>query len=76
MGSTKEKWDLETEIKKKFKNTSTKALIRKMEKAPDFGYDDEAYELSRRLKAMGKTWRWGAGTWETPDLIIVEDAKR
>lgn len=75
MPKTKENWDLETAIKSKFKNTSTKALIRKIEKAPDFGYDDEAYELSRRLKAKGKTWRWGE-SWNTPAFVIVEDIKR
>jgi len=54
--------NLETRIKNKFKNISTKALIRKIEKAPDFGYDDEAYELSRRLKTRGEKWRWSTNT--------------
>ena len=33
-------------------------LMRAMERTPDFGYDDEEYELSRRLKLGGLAWRW------------------
>ena len=29
-----------------------------METAPDFGYDDEEVELSRRLKDQGMAWKW------------------
>jgi len=33
---------------------STAQIIKRMEKAPDFGYDDEAHELDRReIK-----WKW------------------
>jgi hypothetical protein len=37
---------------------STAHLIRRMQSAPDFGYDDEAVELNRRLAVEGKTWKW------------------
>jgi len=67
---------VEAAIKRTFKNVSTKALIRRIEKAPDFGYDEEACELSRRLKAVGKTWGWEHGDWKTPPFVIVEDVKR
>lgn len=29
-----------------------------MNHAPDFGYDDEEVELTRRLKLGGLAWRW------------------
>lgn len=41
-----------------FAGTSDAQLIRRMERAADFGYDDESYELSRRLKLGGLAWRW------------------
>lgn len=50
--------DLEAQIKEKFAGLTDDALIRRMNAAPDFGYDDEAYELNRRLGAVGLTWRW------------------
>lgn len=47
-----------------------RALIARMERAPDFGYDDEAAELSRLLSARGLRWRWtvGAGGREFVDV--------
>ena len=41
-----------------FENLSDKQLIHRMETAPDFGYDDEEVELTRRLKLGGLAWRW------------------
>jgi len=29
-----------------------------MHNAPDFGYDDEGAELTRRLAPKGKDWMW------------------
>lgn len=49
---------LDRSIAEKFAGTSDAALIRKMERAPDFGYDDEAYELNRRLTLVGMAWKW------------------
>ena len=37
---------------------SDRALIERMNKAEDFGYDDEQVELDRRLAARGLQWRW------------------
>jgi len=45
-------------LEDQFKGTSDAELIRRMEHAPDFGYDDEEYELNRRLKLGGLAWRW------------------
>ncbi|MGO4470376.1 hypothetical protein AB4Y95_00355 [Arthrobacter sp. M-10] len=50
--------DLETQIKEKFAGQTDADIIRRMNAAPDFGYDDEAYELNRRLGAVGLSWRW------------------
>ena len=56
------KWNMEESIKNKFKNYSTPELVRQIEGAPDFGYDDEEYELTRRLKLKGMSWRWNRKT--------------
>jgi len=40
--------DLERVIKNKFKHLSNQELINKANRAADFGWDDEAYELNRR----------------------------
>lgn len=42
---------LETIIKRKFKNLSNKALVNRINRAPDFGWDDEGFEIERRVKA-------------------------
>lgn len=52
--------DLETQIKEKFAGYTDGQIMRRMEAAPDFGYDDEAYELNRRLGLVGLTWRWSS----------------
>lgn len=41
-----------------FAGTSNDELVRRIERADDFGYDDEQYELNRRLKLGGLAWRW------------------
>jgi hypothetical protein len=45
-------------------NNSTRiaTLVRRIENAPDFGYDDEAVELNRLLAAEGKAWLWDDAT--------------
>lgn len=50
--------ELEAAIAAKFRHLSLPALIARIEKAPDFGYDDESVELSRRLRESGESWRW------------------
>lgn len=45
-------------ISEKFEGKPDSYLVRRMETAPDFGYDDESYELDRRLKLVGKAWKW------------------
>ena len=51
---------LEDQIKEKFAGYTDGQIMRRMEAAPDFGYDDEAYELNRRLEAVGLSWRWSS----------------
>lgn len=47
--------DLEKAIKPKFYGISNKDLVRRINQAPDFGWDDEGCELERRMnKAMGE----------------------
>lgn len=52
---------LDRAIEKKFRGVTSNELMRRMEAAPDFGYDDEEYELSRRLGAVGLEWMWQGG---------------
>jgi len=44
------------------KKMKTEDLIKRMENAEDFRYDDEEIELSERLFKEGKTWRWKRDT--------------
>lgn len=50
--------DLEKSVAAKFAHLSDEALMDRMNRAPDLGYDDEEVELTRRLKLNGLTWRW------------------
>lgn len=63
--------ELEAEIQAKLGHISTGNLVRRMERLPDFAYDDEQVELSRRLREQGKTWRWSE-SFTNPQVIIYE----
>ncbi|KAB2584417.1 hypothetical protein BS297_15885 [Rhodococcus erythropolis] len=62
---------LETEIAAKFAGIPNAQLIRKMERAQDFGYDDEEFELNRRLKIGGLAWRW-SGDFYRPTVEVYK----
>lgn len=49
---------LHEQVEARFAHLSDEALINRMNRAPDFGYDDEEVELTRRLKLGGLAWRW------------------
>lgn len=49
---------LDAEIAEKFAAVSNQRLIQRIESAAAFGYDDEAYELNRRLRLGGLAWRF------------------
>lgn len=51
-------------------NARIKQLINKMQKAPDFGYDDEATELTSILDKQGLRWKWEE-TFVNPKVIIL-----
>ena len=51
---------LEDQIKAKFAGYTDGPIMRRMEAAPDFKYDDEAYELNRRLGEVALAWRWSS----------------
>lgn len=55
---------------KKLEQRSIKELIRRIERAPDFSYDDLGVALNNKLKAQGK--RWG---WDGRKVAIKERAK-
>lgn len=56
--------DRDEAIRQKFRTYTNDALIERIEKAPDFGYDDETVELNRRLKMGGLAWRWAGNKVE------------
>ena len=60
---------LDDSIRAKFEGVSNEGLIHRMERANDFGYDDEEYELSRRLKLGGQAWRWTQ--WGDRDRVLI-----
>lgn len=49
---------LESQIIEKFKGFTDRQLIYRIMRASDFNYDDEEYELNRRLKVDHLSWRW------------------
>lgn len=51
---------LDEAIADEFARFSDQQLIRRMERKPDFGCDDEEHELNRRLKLGGLAWRWSS----------------
>lgn len=44
-------YQTEQEIKNKFRHLSNRELVTRINGLPDFKWDDEGYELSRRIKA-------------------------
>ncbi|WOI85969.1 hypothetical protein [Rhodococcus qingshengii] len=61
-------------MSERFSHLTDAQLIRRIEKAPDFGYDDEAIELNRRVRALGKAWRW-AGDFYHPHVEVYEEGE-
>ena len=49
-------------IAEEFAHLNDMELIRRIEAAPEFGYDDEQFELNRRLGAVGLAWMWNRET--------------
>ncbi|QWY81389.1 hypothetical protein SEA_RIZWANA_92 [Arthrobacter phage Rizwana] len=48
-----------------------KALVRRINAAPDFGYDDESAELNELLAAQGKGWKWSDDFFR-PVVVIYD----
>lgn len=63
--------DLQRSVQTKFAHLSDRELIARMQHAPDFGYDDEEVELTRRLGAQGLKWRWG-GDFFRPSIEVYK----
>jgi hypothetical protein len=49
---------LDDDLAQHFAGVATAELIRRINRAPDFGYDDLEYELNRRLAVQRLTWKW------------------
>lgn len=63
--------ELDRIISEKFEGKPDSYLIRRIETAPDFGYDDDEYELNRRLALSGLAWRWSQKHGR--DVVVVYD---
>lgn len=59
----------ESHISAQFEHLSDAQLIKRIEKAEDFKYDDETVELNRRLKLGGLAWRW-SGDYFRPNVEV------
>lgn len=49
-------------------------LIKKMENAPDFGYDDEAVALNTLLGPLGLKWKW-SDNFYNPHVVVYPAIK-
>lgn len=58
-------------IAEHFEGVPDQELIRRMERAEDFKYDDESYELSRRLGARALDWRW-SDDFHHPRVVVYD----
>ncbi|ALY10630.1 hypothetical protein FDH86_gp095 [Arthrobacter phage Tank] len=47
------------------------ALVRKINAAKDFGYDDESIELTALLAERGKNWKW-SDDFFSPVVVIYD----
>lgn len=65
---------LDRAIEEKFQGKPDGYLVRRMETAPDFAYDDEEYELNRRLALVGKAWRWSQKYGR--DVVVIYEPER
>lgn len=45
-------------VQARFAHLSIAQLAARMNRAPDFGCDEEEVELARRLEPNGRAWRW------------------
>ena len=68
---------LDDTLKQLFAAVSTAEIIRRINRAADFGYDDEEYELNRRFAEQGLTWKWvrGDAGREVVDVFNPETGK-
>jgi hypothetical protein len=55
----------------------TRTIIKQMEQADDFGYDDLGQILNSRLAPFNRTWCWNASMSNPAIMVItIEDADR
>ena len=63
---------LEIYCKAKFKHLSNKALVTRINGLPDFKWDDEGCELSRRVKASNGKF---IAQMQGNNIVIIKDEK-
>ncbi|KUM38983.1 hypothetical protein [Arthrobacter sp. EpRS71] len=65
---------LSKQIEEKFQHLTDDELIDRINKAPDFDYDDEAVELNRRLALGGLAWRWSQDYGHETVEVFTQEA--
>lgn len=56
-----------------FAHLSIEQLVARMNRATDFGYDDESEELDRRLRDTARAWRWTRSDPPRVELYTLAD---
>lgn len=64
--------DLDKACRNKFRHLSNDALVKKINGAADFGWDDEGHEINRRQNASGGAW-WLKMNENTLEIIKPEE---
>ena len=63
-------YQLEQDIKAKFKHLSNSSLVKRINSLPDFKWDDEGYELTRRINASNGKF---SATMQGNNIVILKD---
>ena len=65
--------NLDTVIKANFRHLSNSALVKRINGLPDFKWDDEGHELSRRINASNGLF---IAKMQGNNIVIIQDLKR
>ncbi len=65
-------YEMEQTIKAKFRHLSNGDLVKRINKLPDFKWDDEGYELTRRINASNGKF---SATMQDNNIVILKDEK-
>lgn len=60
----------------KLDESRVQQLIRRLNNAEDFKYDDEAEELNEILKVHGMAWKWAGEMFNERVLVYYTEEKK